>query len=426
MMVNREAIKKVCNIVVGVISPVLSNWALDGLQDRLKQSFSQRYYTNKKRTRPKVHLVRYADDFIITGNSKEYLETEVKPVVTAFLSERGLALSPDKTRITHITEGFDFLGQNIRQYKNTVLTKPAKKNVKAFLEKVRTTLNRNKAVAQLVLIAQLNPIIVGWANYHRHAAAKETFNKVDHEIWRALWRWCCRRHPDKGRRWIKRRYFHQEGNQNWVFMAHTGMQLKDGKPKWLRLRKTFVTVVRRYPKIKAEANPFDPAWESYFEERTGQKMLNHLDGRKRLIRLWRDQQGLCPMCKQRITEDSGWHVHHIVRRVDGGNNTTDNLLVLHPYCHRQLHSLGLTVTKPTPNRGFERLEPCALKEARTVLRGGSDGKSLPYPTWQQPSREAENSSPMTSGSIACTDCSSSPCQSTPGIVGQSRLLLHLL
>lgn len=149
---------------------------------------------------PKVNLIRYADDFIITGSTKELLENEVQPVVAQFLHDRGLQLSPEKTCITPISEGFDFLGQDLRKYNGKLLVKPFKKNTHAFLDKVRHLIRANCAAPQADLIAMLNPIIQGWANYHRHVAAKATFRKMDSEIWRALWRWATRRHPGKGRR----------------------------------------------------------------------------------------------------------------------------------------------------------------------------------------------------------------------------------
>jgi RNA-directed DNA polymerase len=172
----------------GVISATLANMTLDGLEAELK----------KFRAQDKVHMVRYADDFIITGNSKELLENEVKPLVENFLSARGLELSPEKTGITHIDQGFDFLGVNIRKYNGKLLIKPSKKNVKAFLDKVRNAIKGNKAAKQINLIKMLNPIIRGWANYHRSVTARETFERVDTEIWRTLWKWAKRRHPKKG------------------------------------------------------------------------------------------------------------------------------------------------------------------------------------------------------------------------------------
>ena len=146
-----------------------------------------------------MNLIRWADDFIITGDSKEILENEVKPLVIKFLQERGLELSLEKSKIVHIDEGFDFLGQNIRKYKGKLLIKPAKKNIKSFLNKVRETIKSNKASTAANLIGLLNPMILGWANYHRHIVAKETFSFIDHEIWKALWQWAKRRHPDKNK-----------------------------------------------------------------------------------------------------------------------------------------------------------------------------------------------------------------------------------
>ena len=363
----------------GSISPALANWALDGLQDQLAQHCSQRFYVNGRRTRPKVNLVRYADDFVITGYSKELLESEVMPLVAAFLRERGLELSPDKTRITPTTDGFDFLGQNVRRYKTCVLTKPAKKNVKAYLTKVRELIKRNAAIDQLSLIRLLNPIIRGWANYHRHAAAKHVMYQADHNVWQALWRWCCRRHPNKGRRWVKQRYFHHVGPRSWVFMAVTGELTESGKPKWLSLYKASDTPIRRHIKIKAEANPFDPAWDDYFELRANRKRGVHIDQYKKPVRLWIDQQGLCPVCRQQIDEDTGWFIHRVPTGAIGNMGNAFKEVVLHPSCQAQVRRLSETVTKPAPSGGLERLEPYAGELARTVLRGGGDGNVTSLP-----------------------------------------------
>lgn len=250
----------------GIASPALANLTLDGLGELLARTFPKRKVQGHT-INPKVNLIRYADDFIITGSTKELLENEVQPVVAQFLHDRGLQLSPEKTCITHISEGFDFLGQYLRKYNGKLLVKPSKKNTHAFLEKVRHLIWANCAAPQADLIAMLNPIIQGWANYHRHVAAKATFRKVDSEIWRALWRWATRRHPGKGRRWIKERYFHSIGTRAWVFAADTGRRTLKGQIQWLKLIQACDTPIRRHVKIKAEANPYDPHWRDYFEER---------------------------------------------------------------------------------------------------------------------------------------------------------------
>ncbi|MDX3928924.1 MAG: group II intron reverse transcriptase/maturase [Shinella sp.] len=336
----------------GIISPVLANLVLDGLETRLDAAFGRKRYANGVQTRLMVNYVRYADDFIVTGRSKELLEQEVMPIIEYFMRERGLMLSTEKTKITHINEGFDFLGQNIRKYNGKLLIKPSKANVATFLEKVRSTIKGNKAMDQDKLIRMLNPMIQGWANFHQHVVAKTTFARVDHEIWRALWQWARRRHPQKSSTWIKRRYFHAVGTRTWVFAAATGERFPDGNPILRSLRKATDTPIRRHRPIKLEANPFYPQWETYFEERTALKMQNSLRGRKKLINLWSQQDRRCPICRELISQETGWHVHHIIRRVDGGKDGSTNLIMVHPNCHNQIHVNGLKVVKPVPAKGL--------------------------------------------------------------------------
>ena len=331
----------------GPISPTLANMTLDGLERLLTHSL-KRKMVNGVRTNPKVNVVRYADDFIITGNSSEFLENEVKPLIAKFLAARGLELSHEKTKITHIDEGFDFLGQNIRKYSGKLLIKPSKASVKAFLDKVREVVKSRKATKQADLIELLNPKIQGWANYHRHAVASQTFQSVDKEIWQALWRWARRRHPNKSAYWVKDRYFISERNRSWVFAADIGETLENGKPAWVRLRQASNVPIQRHIKVKVDANPFDPQWETYFEGRLTLKMKNSLAGQRNLLALWLSQEGNCLVCSQKLTEESGWHVHHVLPRAKGGDNRQSNLQMLHPNCHRQLHSQELNVVTPVP------------------------------------------------------------------------------
>jgi RNA-directed DNA polymerase len=251
----------------GVISPVLANLVLDGLEERLRLRFPRYGAGSTKGKAAQVHLVRYADDFIVTGASQEVLEREVKPLVEAFLAERGLVLSPEKTAVTHLGEGFDFLGQNIRRYPNgKLLIKPSKKNTRAFLRKVREIVRRNAGAPTDALIRQLNPVIRGWANYHRHVVAKRAFSRVDNVIFRLLWKWARRRHPRKGARWVKRRYFDRVGARDWWFFADK--QTRDGRTIRLRLVHATATPIRRHVKVRCEANPYDPADYEYFETRS--------------------------------------------------------------------------------------------------------------------------------------------------------------
>ena len=251
----------------GIISPTLANLTLDGLERLLKETFRRRTVGGGKSHNPKVNLVRYADDFIITGDSKELLENEVKPLVEQFLRERGLQLSPEKTSITHIEQGFDFLGQNTRKYGGKLLTTPSKKNLHAFLEKVRTVIRQNSTAKQENLIWLLNPIIRGWANYHRHIVATRTFRKVEMVLFHCLWRWAKRRHPEKSVAWITQRYWHRLGRTRRSFAVRIGAGTPHSKSVVARLVDPTETAIWRHVKVKSDAHPFDPRWRSYFEDR---------------------------------------------------------------------------------------------------------------------------------------------------------------
>lgn len=302
----------------GIISPVLANLTLDGMERVLKDALPRR---------AKVNFIRYADDFIVTAASKELLETKVKPLVTQFLSERGLALSETKTVITHVADGFDFLGFRVQRHKDFLHVGPSPKSTKALYAKVTVMLRKLRGAKQGDVIHALNPILSGWANYHRTMMATRTFAVMDHRIFWALWRWAKRRHPTKGARWIKKRYFQASGNRQWVFT--------DGDSTLVCLSSY---KKRRHIKTKSEANPYDPAQEAYFDKVLQRRMLETLNGRRRLYWLWQRQEGLCPRCRAKITKATGWHVHHRVWRVHGGSDKAWNLELLHPTCHAQLHA----------------------------------------------------------------------------------------
>jgi len=316
----------------GIISPVLANWALDGLQERLAQSFP-----SSGKSKPKVHLVRYADDFVITGTSKFLLKYRVKPLVEQFLKERSLELSHEKTTITHVDNGFDFLGQTIRRYRcGKVMVKPSRSSVRTFLGKIKETIGRSGSWTAGMLIDRLNQQIKGWTMYHRHAASKRTFSQVDHAIFRMVWRWCCRRHRQKSRKWIKKKYFREQDHRHWIF--HGRQPVKEGGEVRIDLMKACRVPIRRHVKIQSAANPYDPKWEPYLEERLWKRLEGTLEGRGRIGYLWRKQGGRCVHCDQLLqTSDKPWHVHHHHWRCYGGPDTLDNLKLLHATCHRQIH-----------------------------------------------------------------------------------------
>jgi RNA-directed DNA polymerase len=318
----------------GIISPVLANCALDGLQQLLAEHFP-----NTKQRKRKVHLVRYADDFIITGTSKVLLEYEVKPLVAQFLSARGLELSHEKTTITHLERGFDFLGQRVRRYRcGKVLLKPCKRSIHTFLTKIQNTIDDSGSLTAGQLIERLNQQIKGWTMYHRHASSKRIFTQVDRRIFRLVWHWCRRRHKSKSWTWIKHHYFHHQGNRQWVFTGT--LTTSKGRILTIPLMEAANVRIRGWIKIRSEVNPYDPEWELYLEARQRWKMDQTLAGRERIAYLWKGQDGRCTVCQQPLLEEASawWHIHHRRWRSHGGTDTADNLELLHANCHRQIHA----------------------------------------------------------------------------------------
>jgi len=331
----------------GIISPTLANMALDGLERDLKRDMKVKFGSAKVKEL-KVNVVRYADDFVITGNSKELLENEIRPWVEAFLAVRGLQLSEEKTRIVHIAEGFDFLGWNFRKYKGSLLVKPATKNVKTFYRKVADTISANKTVRQEDLIRTLNPMLRGWALYHKPANAKAALTRMDHLIFGRLRRWARRRHPRKNSDWVDQTYFHSVGARNWVFAVPA--ERKDGSRGLLELYSLSSMELKWHIKIEGEFNPFDPAYEAAGEKLRQRRMVQTRGYLLQWYKLYVSQAGKCAHCGQALEFDTGWHDHHLVYRVHGGSNALSNRVLLHPNCHRQVHARNLVVTKPAPSR----------------------------------------------------------------------------
>jgi RNA-directed DNA polymerase len=246
----------------GIISPTLLTITLSGLEEAIRKIAPDK-------RKDKVHICIYADDFIITGATKEVLEERIKPEVERFLCERGLELSSEKTKTTHIEEGFDFLGFTVRKHNNKLIIKPSKKSIKTFLRDIRETIKLNKTARTETLIWQLNSKIIGWSNYYRHVVSKKVFEYIDHNIFKALCRWIKHRHPNKSWFWRRRKYFRTQENRHWIFSAK--IHDKDNKAKWVDLKNAQAIKIKRHTKIKAEATPYDPNFREYFERRERSK-----------------------------------------------------------------------------------------------------------------------------------------------------------
>ena len=227
----------------GQISPTLANMTLDGMESLIMDSY------------PKVYFVRYADDFLVTCPTKE-IAIEIKELIRSFLEKRGLLLSDTKTVISHIDDGFDFLGFNLRKYDGILLIKPSKESISKVVKKTYELIHKAAAWKQKDLIETLNKVILGWTNYFRGVVAAKTFSHLDFVQWNQLWRWGKRRHNNKGRKWIARKYWYREGNRNWIFSSGGH-----------RLILFSETKIRRHIMVRLDANPYLDS--KYFLQRTG-------------------------------------------------------------------------------------------------------------------------------------------------------------
>lgn len=241
----------------GAISSLYANMTLDGLERLIQDKYhrnSKGKIENYYRAKNKVNLVRYADDFIITANTIEVAE-EIKELVSQFLTTRGLTLSEEKTSITHIDEGFDFLGWTFRKFKGKLLVKPSKDSIKTLIRKFSTIiLKEAKASSQSDLIRRLNQVIRGWTNYHKHVVASQAFSYVNNTLYLLLQKWAKHRHPNKSKWWRLNKYWHEKDGKRWLFMS--------GEHYLINLRRIHIV---RHPKLQLSRNPFLD--KDYFDKR---------------------------------------------------------------------------------------------------------------------------------------------------------------
>jgi RNA-directed DNA polymerase len=251
----------------GIISPILANMTLDGIEKLLADRYHKTKYgrTDRKHAaKYKVNFCRYADDFIVTAKTEE-IAKEVKELIKEFLKDRGLELSDEKTLISHIDNGFDFLGWNFRKYNGKLLVKPSNKSIEKVTQNISDLIKRGKAWKQEVLIDALNPIITGWANYHQSVVSSEIFHKIDYRVWNMLWHWAKRRHPRKSRYWIADKYWHSDGNKNWVF--------SEGNKQLESLSEIKIV---RHMRLKLDMNPYLD--KDYFISRKIKQGIKKLNG----------------------------------------------------------------------------------------------------------------------------------------------------
>ena len=332
----------------GVISPLLANIALHGMENRIKQyaeTLPTRRGHGKKQNRENLTLIRSADDFVILHEDISVVQ-RCQQIIAEWLKGMGLELKPSKTRITNTLRtyegqqpGFDFLGFTIRQYpvgkyqtgKNTngtplgfkTLIKPSSKKLELHAESIHSFIKTHKTVPQEALISRLNSIIRGWTNYYSTVVSKEIFTKMDSITYQQLRAWANRRHPNKNHSWVINKYWQTIGNEHWVF-ANRG----EGKRKRMRLIMHSETPIVRHIKVQGERSPYDGDW-IYWSTRMGM----HPEAASRVATLLKKQKGMCAHCELYFKDGDLLEVDHITPRKKGGKDTKDNRQLLHRHCH---------------------------------------------------------------------------------------------
>ncbi len=316
----------------GVISPLLANVALDGLQAVL---FSIKRRKGGLSTGKRVlGYSRYADDFIVTAPTRDLLD-QALPLICDWLAKRGLALNEEKTRIVHIADGFNFLGFHVRSFKGHVKVQPEKAKVLAKLREVRSWLKQHSGTSPRAVVRYLNSTLPNWAEYYRHVSSSRVYAYFDHRLFRMLWSWARRRHTKrKNMRWVRRRYFDSVGGRKWVF---TG-QAQDRRGHWTKvhLTRVYKTFLPHYV-VTGANSPMDPTLRTYWHRRHLTAGFQRYDGTSLRAKVFRRQQGRCAVCRGILLNGESFDEHHKVTVKRGGNDSLANLELRHEACHYNSH-----------------------------------------------------------------------------------------
>ncbi len=346
----------------GVLSPLLANIALHGMENEIKKladSFDMKRVNgtqlSKRDKRKSVNIIRYADDFLILHEDINILNRCIK-VITLWLNDMGLELKPSKTRVAHTLNhykkekpGFNFLGFNVRQHKTgkhncgksqhglryfKTIISPSKEAQREHYKQLAEKIDRYQGKSQTTLISILNPIIRGWCNYYATAVSKEVFSRLDHLITWKLLKWGTHRHRNKGRKWIKTKYFQSFGAKNWVFATRA-----EGNP--IRLLSHSDTDIIRYAKVKGDASPYNGDL-IYWSSRQGK----HPEMPKRTAFLLKKQKGKCNLCGLYFKDGDVIELDHIIPKSQGGKDEYKNWQLLHRHCHDEKTSIDGSLDKP--------------------------------------------------------------------------------
>ena len=361
----------------GVISPLLANVALHGLEEHVMSLAGKGINKRKELT-----VVRYADDFVVMHKDRDMVE-KAQEVIAEWLGRIGLELKPEKTQITHTLNGenpgFNFLGFNVRQYevsKNRsgkngsgeplgfkTLIKPSRESIDRHKKRLSEIVTGYKNAAQEALISKLNPVIRGWSNYFRIGVSKEVYSSLDGYLWKILWKWATRRHPNKSSHWIARKYWSIGENGTWRFRC------KIGKDVEIKLGQHSQVEIKRHVKVKGSASPYDGNL-TYWSTRLGRNP--ELNGR--VAKLLQRQKGKCNECGLTFRDGDKWEVDHIKPLSLGGKDWLNNTQLLHKHCHDVKTARDGSCR--THEKGGVIEEPDEVKVSRPVLKTSRRGDSL--------------------------------------------------
>jgi RNA-directed DNA polymerase len=355
----------------GVISPLLANIALHGMEERVKQyaeTLPTRSGKGKRDNRSSLSLIRYADDFVILHEDITVVQ-RCKEIISGWLKGMGLELKPSKTRLAHTLKqceqekpGFDFLGFRIQQFPvgkyqskqgfKTIIT-PSRDKQKVHYDQIASLIEAHKAAPQAALISRLNPIIRGWANYYATVVSKVAYSDIDDLMYQKLRAWAKRRHPNRSGEWVSNKYWHSIGNDNWVFATRK----EEEAP--LRLLNHADTPIVRHVKIKGESSPYDGNLV-YWSARMG----NNPEMPSRVSKLLKKQKGKCTHCGLYFRENDVLEVDHRIPKSQGGKDSYDNWELLHRHCHDTKtandgscgNKSGCNSAEPKPTKRLEKVE----------------------------------------------------------------------
>jgi RNA-directed DNA polymerase len=370
----------------GVISPLLANIALHGMEERIKQyaemldiKESRGRQLGKRDKRKALNLIRYADDFVILHEDLTVVQ-RCQSIISEWLKGMGLELKPSKTRLTHTLNkckqeepGFNFLGFNIRQYPvgkhqcgkktngeilgfKTIIT-PSKEKQKIHYDRISNIINDHKSAPQVALIGHLNPIIKGWSNYYSTVVSKEVYSFLDHLIYLKLRAWAKSRHPNKSGYWVSNKYWQTYGGNNWIFAT------KQEGQNPMRLHLHADTPIVRHVKVKSEASPYDGNL-IYWSSRMGE----HPEATTRVATLLKKQKGKCTHCGLYFRESDVLEIDHIIPQTKGGKDEYKNLQILHRHCHDDKTAKDGLVGGMQLDKHQIIEEPDEVKVSRPVLK----------------------------------------------------------